>query len=304
MNIDCIVDTKPMADKIGEVSKKVEHTTEAVVAMKAAVLAENNKATEHICQNVSLGFYSMMCSQISQKLAENKSRVEALLVELGHQKKRLLGIQHNMETDYHRISARYQRIMTNLNKQLKKRIENLDEPIFRLCEKEVASVDNRKFSIAASASTCQKEDVSLGQRLLASKLKEHSLQLVHSSSVMLIHLANYKQRSEQILIDNMPAENKLYHIPVAVALRTVDRSGAEDLQVCVAEKIPTIASQTIRNTIVDNFSNIALSNNLSNDKVDSAFRRLLEDGKLPQRIKDTMTSLANKGREEQAKKGD
>ena len=100
-NIDCLVDTNPMAEKIQTVGNKVEHTTMAVVAMKTACLLYTSDAAE---------------------LAQKKSRTEALLTQLYMQKRRLLEIKNSMETDYRRISARYGRIISSINKQLEQRI--------------------------------------------------------------------------------------------------------------------------------------------------------------------------------------
>lgn len=49
-NIDCLVDTNPMAEKIQTVGNKVEHTTMAVVAMKTAVVEAEAAGAKHVAR--------------------------------------------------------------------------------------------------------------------------------------------------------------------------------------------------------------------------------------------------------------
>ena len=80
--ISCRVDTKPMAEELHSVSNHVKGTTAAVTTMQAAVIAAENSGANKVCSNVNRGFFTLMCSQISQKIASKHSRVEALLLTL------------------------------------------------------------------------------------------------------------------------------------------------------------------------------------------------------------------------------
>ena len=97
--IPCSVDTAPMAAELRSVSNHVEGTTAAVVTMQSAVIAAENKAANKVCSNVNRGFLTLMRSQISQKIANKQSRVEALIMQLGQQKRQLLSIKTNMERE-------------------------------------------------------------------------------------------------------------------------------------------------------------------------------------------------------------
>ena len=76
------VDTQPMADEMSSVSHHVNVTTGAVVAMQAAVIAAEERAADHVCSNVNKGFYSLIRSQISQKLAKFQSEVDSNIIQL------------------------------------------------------------------------------------------------------------------------------------------------------------------------------------------------------------------------------
>jgi len=102
--IPCTIDTKPMADEIQTVSSHVKGTTAAVVTMQSAVIAAENQSANKVCANVNRGFFTLVRSQISQKIANKQSRVEALFLQLGQQKRRLLSIKNAMERDYGRVA--------------------------------------------------------------------------------------------------------------------------------------------------------------------------------------------------------
>ena len=95
------VDTKPMAEEMRSVSRHVNATTGAVVAMQTAVIIAEEEAAnqvinaeaaaaEHVCNNVNKGFYSLIRSQISQKMAKLQSDVDSHLMQLVQQKKCLI----------------------------------------------------------------------------------------------------------------------------------------------------------------------------------------------------------------------
>ena len=104
--IDCVVDTKPMANEINSVSTHIKGTTAAVVSMKMAVIAAEQEAADHVCDNVNKGFYALIHSQISQKIAKLQSDVDSHLMKLNQLKKQLLGIKNRMERDYGMITGR------------------------------------------------------------------------------------------------------------------------------------------------------------------------------------------------------
>ena len=98
--IDCLLDTKPMAHEMNSISNHIKGTTAAVVAMQTAVVLAEQKAADQVCSNVNKGFYTMMRSQISQKIASLQSQVDSYLMQLNAQRKQLLAIRTRMERDY------------------------------------------------------------------------------------------------------------------------------------------------------------------------------------------------------------
>lgn len=173
-SFDCVVDTAELAHSVNSVKKHVDTTTGAVVAMKAAVIKAEEEGADHVCRKVNQGFYSMIHSQISQKMATLQSRVDAQLMRLNQQRKQLTGIRRRMERDYQMISARYSKLFNALNRNLRQRVTELDRPIMDLATTDADQVTNRSNQMVAAVPLGQVESVKTSQRLATSNLKRRA----------------------------------------------------------------------------------------------------------------------------------
>ena len=173
------VDTHPMAQEMGSVSNHVKATTTAVVAMQTAVVLAEAKAAEHVSDNVNKGFYTLIRSQISQKIARLQSVVDSHLMQLNQQKKQLLAIKGRMERDYNMISGRYLKLFNGLNSNLKQRVFELDKPITDFAIREVEKVSNRTKHLTATVPVSQLESLAISQKIIASNLKFRGLNVIN-----------------------------------------------------------------------------------------------------------------------------
>ena len=126
-HIDCEVNTRPMAQEIDSVSRHIDLTTTAVVGMKAAVISAEEEATTKVCNDVNRGFYALIHSQISQKIAKLQSEVDSHFMKLNQHSKQLNGIKNRMERDYGMLCGRYTKLFSGLNKNLENRVFALDK---------------------------------------------------------------------------------------------------------------------------------------------------------------------------------
>lgn len=290
------VDTTPMARKIGEVSEKVNGTTGAVVAMKAAVIAAGDKGAEHVCKNVSRGFFTLMRSQISQKMAANKSRAEALLMELQQQQKRLLDIKSTMERDYFRIASRYQRIITSINKNLHQRVVDLDKPVFDFCERELLLGDNRKAALAGTAPVVQKETLTASQRILMASFKSDTLRAMDGMTSLIRQIETGKRVTKSISISNTPAADATLCMPVAVCVSIADKDNNKAVSISAPDSSSPLAGQTIENALADNIDNMEWRKTEAVDeRLKMEFRKLEDAAQLPDRVRKLMDSLFSGG---------
>ena len=293
-DIDCLVDTHPMADRIHTVSTQVEGTTAAVVGMRAAVLAAEKDGTEHICKNVNRGFFTLMRSQMTQKIASMKSRTEALLMELYQQKKRLLDIRSTMERDYQRISSRYSRLITGINKSLKQRVIDLDRPIFDLCERDIATSNNRMALLTGTVPVGQAEGVLAAQQIVSSILKNNSKKVINATKAFLYQMNEQKLITDKIVLNKIESKNAEHAIPVIIYSSTIDRNGNESTSITLPETTAQISSQTIENELLEHTSELQWKHNGNDERVSHEFTRLLAESGASTRIKDMIAKLYEK----------
>lgn len=208
-----------MAHRVGEVSQHVTGTTTAVVAMKTAVVAAETEGADHVCRQVNRGFYTLIRSQISQKLAKLKSDVDSHLMRLNQQRKQLIGIRQRMERDYNMISARYLKTFTTINRNLEMRVAELDRPIMKLAENEADKVTNRAARLTADIPVGQLESVKTAQMISASNLKFRALKALESIDRFIADSNELEDKTGRILLRRrMPGtiESAPWSVPVVV----------------------------------------------------------------------------------------
>lgn len=244
------VDTKPMADEISSVSRHVNVTTGAVVAMKAAVVLAEEKAANHVCNNVNRGFYSLIRSQISQKTAKLQSEVDSHLIQLMQQKKALIAIKSRMNRDYNMIAKRYIKLFNGLNSNLKQRVFELDKPTINFAVKEVDKFSNRTKYLTATIPITQNESLKNSQQILSSNLKSKGFNVIGSMRGFLMEMNTQKKLTDRILIkDGRYRENAVIYIPVAISEKLLN---GRDSSIEV----------TLSNTVLDNYTKSEITNSV------------------------------------------
>ncbi len=253
--IPCEVDTTPMATEIQNVANHVKGTTAAVVAMHSAVIAAENESARKVCNNVNRGFFTMMCSQISQKIANKKARVEALLMQLTQQKRQLLSIKSNMEREYGRISARYFRIFTSIDKEIELRIRQLDQPVFDLVNKHLHTASNRMNALTSWVTTSQVEGIAQSQKFVISKMKRDAQKTLGQSTIFLSQLEDQRQITGKILISSPDRDGqKMVLIPILFSETIDDEGGIKHTEIRTPHELPSQSANLIKNTLMSDSS--------------------------------------------------
>lgn len=291
-DIDCLVDTIPMAEKIQRVGQNVEHTTMAVVAMKTAVVEAEKSGAQHICQNVNRGFFTLMQSQLSAKLAQKKSRTEALMAQLAMQKRRLLEIKNSMENDYQRICTRYGRIISSINKQLEQRIIDLDKPVYKFCTNDIATCTNRKLTVSGIAPIVQKEDVQTAQRINSSVLRRDGEYAINHLKDFLMEFAKSDHEVRCHTIESLPAQDSSFYLPFVMMSVTVDSEGTQSLYITPPESLSIKnAQRSVReiSSQVNTFGWVPEESVSSETKTE--FLRILAESEQPDRVKKMIKRL-------------
>ena len=288
------VDTKPMAEEIRSVSHHVNATTGAVVAMQAAVIFAEEKAADHVCNNVNKGFYSLIRSQISQKMAKLQSDVDSHLMQLVQQKNALLSIKNRMQRDYNMIAGRYGKLFNGLNANLKQRVFELDKPTIDFAVKEVDKVSNRTKYLTATIPITQLESISLSQRIVASNIKHKGLNVINSMRSFLFEMNTQKKLTDQILInDNRYTGTATIYIPVVICECNRDKTDSKNLEVIVSDiELDNFSKSAIQNTAYAEINQVEWSQKtIPNSEIKSEFSKLISSSTKSQRVKDLAMQL-------------
>ena len=292
--IDCLVDTNPMAESIDSMSRHVDATTTAVVAFKSAVIKAEKDGADHVCSNVNKGFFTLMHSTLSQKIAANQSRVDSLTMELVAQKKRLLAIKSTMERDYSRIVGRYSRIITGINKALKQRVIELDRPVFDFATRDVACNMSRNQLLAAVVPVCQLENITATQQITASNMKHDSYRVIDSTEKFLRQMNEQKILTDRILLKSIPGDEGTEHYPVAILESQIDSNGNMAYGVTVPEGMDKSNMKEISSRVYETTSELDWKEGEVNDLVRQEFAKLVVESDSSDRVKKMVSELFEK----------
>lgn len=281
------VDTNPMAAEISSVSRHVAGTTTAVVAMQTAVVMAEGKAADHVCSNVNRGFFTLIQSQISQKMARLQSDVDSHLMQLNQQRKQLLAIKERMERDYNMISGRYVKLFSGLNQNLKQRIYELDRPAFNFAEREIERVSNRTKYLTATVPLSQLESLAAGQKILTSNIKFQGMKVIGSMTNFLSFMNNQKRLTERILLSNFHVENAEVSIPVIISENNFDKLDRKNLEIVLSEmQMNGLTKTLVKNTILQHVNELPWQQSAIDDDVKNEFNKILAKNNASERVKD------------------
>ena len=173
------VDTSPMANTVNSVSNSVSRVTGSVIAMQTAVIEAEKTAAKRICDNVDKGFYIMLASQLSQKMAACSSSITSLLAKMQKFRADIIAIKGTMQGDYHRISARYAKLFKNLDRALEQRIKELDAPSVKVSEYQKKTMRQLRNDSAAVL-VCDTDSQILANNIMLAHLKVRTFNTIEA----------------------------------------------------------------------------------------------------------------------------
>ncbi len=292
------VDTKPMANEIKSVSNHVNAVSGSVIAMQTAVVKAEKEGADRVCRDVNRGFYSLMQSQITQKIASLTSQVEAKLMDLRQQSIALLAIQNRMERDYNMISRRYTKLFGTLNNSLYKRIQELDKPLISLVHSDARINDNRIKGLVASISTNQNESILKSQLILTSKTKNDGAEAIGSIHQFIRDVNLQKQQSSAVISNIRVKNESSQFLPVSITEST-NEIGASTVKYFVPTSnignIDEIISKSARQSAIDavhsgNWQPIGAKDKHS---LDNEFSAIIASSALDERVKGEIARMYN-----------
>jgi hypothetical protein len=287
------VDTAPMAEEMHSVSRHVDGTTTAVVAMQVAVIEAETQAANHICANLNKGFYSLIRSQISQKIARLQSEVDSHLTQLRMQSQAITGIRSRMERDYHMITSRYLKLFNTLNNNLKARIFELDRPAVDLAHTNVTKLTNRYRYMTTTVAVNQLESIDGSQRVISANVKRRGQAAILSLRRFIAEMNEQQRLTNQILITDQPFwSTGAVYLPVAVYERHLSAEGIPDTEIAVpAIGLKASSASVLKNSAYQQSANVQWTNKTGTPEIKKEFSRLVDASAFDKRVKDMAIQL-------------
>ncbi len=285
------VDTRPMADSLQRVAQRVDSVTYAVREMQDAVILADKEAADDVCANVNRGFYTLIRSQISQKVAKLKADVESKSMEMIQQSQTLKTFRYRMEQDYVMIARRYSKLFDSLNKSLRQRIFELDKFTTNFVHRSVASLDNRVIHSPGVLIVGSQENIDAHQKLISSNTKGIAQLGIEAISKFIIDIKDQKQHIGSILINRRFGVPELYYVPVIFTESTI--RGTSDTS--ANSFVPNSPNEILNNKLKSITHNIisSESQSLNWDEADSVekqrvvteFERFVNSSNISERLK-------------------
>lgn len=296
--IDFELDTRPMAQSLDRVGNHVNATTVAVTAMQAAVIKTEKESADRICANVDKGFFNLIRSQISSKLAKQFTEMNATFMLLMQFSKSLAATGDRMESDVYRLKRQYYKIFHGLDKSLENRVAQLDKPAMDLAAMRKTIITGRSLKTVATAVCTEQESSATNQMLITARLKEKTGAALQSIGTNIYDNGRYLNNVSNMLHQEDIAQREELYIPVIC----VEEQSQVFADSSYAHAVyPEYMDQQTKNA-VERIVNPAVGqllsegkNQVHSEEVKSAFYDITNRSDLDERTVEVMMSLFEKG---------
>lgn len=202
VNVEIDVDTNPLDYEVRECNSTINRLTASVGAMNAAQCAMIASKANLVSDAIIKGFFQSVSADLSAQRMELQQKTESRLILLRKQAETLVSKQKTMQADYQRTSARYQKLFTELNKELALRIQQINLPVFNVV-KMITTQDDRMMhtDLVQTAVTLGKESTKATAQLNVAALKRNALLALRRVNEFLTIRAQSEHTVEQAEIN-------------------------------------------------------------------------------------------------------
>lgn len=213
VHVNVEIDTTAFDHSVGECNSTVGVLTGSVVATEAAQTASIRNKAIQVGDTIINGFFKTVRSEVSQQIMELKNRIDATLLHLNALSKRCMEKQQQMQQDYQRLTGQYLKIFTDLNRELKNRIYELDKPAFLFKqESDKSSFRTLNSDMVSTVAVSGAENSRVEAMISASVAKKSALRTIDVVNAFL----DKQRKTDNILHNSIRNENldAVYYIPV------------------------------------------------------------------------------------------
>ena len=209
VNVEIDVDTNPLDHRVRECNSTINRLTASVGAMNAAQCAMIASKANQVSDAIIKGFFQSVSADLSAQRMELQQKTESRLILLRKQAETLVSKQKTMQVDYQRTSARYQKLFTELNKELALRIHQINLPVFDVV-KMITTQDDRMMhtDLVQTAVTLGKESTKASAQLNVAALKRNAMLVLKRVNEYLTISAQSKHTVEKAEINVQNGETR------------------------------------------------------------------------------------------------
>jgi hypothetical protein len=296
-DFDFTVDTTEMADSIRGVSHHVNGVTAAVVTMQLAVVYAEKAGADRICENVDRGFYSLIRSQITQKIAALRSKVDSRIMEMRQQAVSLGAVKTRMERDFNMIANRYGKLFRSLDASLSSKVFELDKAAVKLVSKDISQITSRARAMQASVPMHQIETINTREEIAAAHIKANAARAITSMHRFVLGATQQRLLVSRMLGDVAATENRICSLPIIVfesdALRTQLSQWGYRIPVAPDRAIAAKLERAIQNAVYGDLANRGwgAADRAQVEQITLQFRRTTESSAVSERVRKQMMTL-------------
>lgn len=291
-DINFVLDTEPMAERVNDVTVSVGAVGTAVTAMQVAVVKTQREATDTICRNLDNGFYMMVRSNLSQKVSQFTSSMNSRIGSMLETAQAIDHTRDQMDQDFHRIKARYVKLFDGLDKALQSRIRTLDRNAMGLAESRSSLLLGRQCKEAPAALYFGREIQVAALKAANAHMKVHAQKSLGSLGDGAGHIVSYAQATGTVLKDRTSNQAAQVLLPVVYAqVESLTTSNSYVTTVNLPQGSPEEVTDSARTTFEPLVPTMASSGAGDMRMVRQAFVRELARQGVPQRERDLMLGL-------------
>lgn len=288
VTIDVTVATEPFDNSISNAGICADGLTASVTAMSAANCAAISQCSDQISDSLINGFYNLIQNDITTKKAENNTMVQTKSALLLEHSKAVQNKHDRMLADVERERAKFGKVFNDLDKELERRITEINKPAFKLSKKVRDEVVFKPYLSKAAAAADQ-----LGQRsnnsgkIAVAGLRQKVAIVLQNLSNSLHNNLMYRHMMRNILWNrSIDKEQQLSYIPVAYCI-------SEDIESTRSICQCYVSDNANRNSILASVNSyVSESNKLESNAIPDEEIKLIDQA-FSSMVQDSYTNLAD-----------
>lgn len=200
-----------------------------------------------------------------------------------------------MGDDFVILTERYSKLFRGLDVALHNRVHELDKPVIRFCEWDVAITLNRLNNLIGTVPVNQTESLATTQAIAAAHIKRNAQALIAQMTNFLTTCKQQSAKMQRIKLNSFVGKSVLRYLPAIILVKKEDRgevvetklpSGLEQL---IGQRSCTKIRENMERTVEGSgWENVSIE---SQRMVAGKLERLIATSDLNERVKENMKKL-------------